>query len=186
MLTKPCCDGRLQWPNWRTSTSRRHSLGTIYIRKKLEAKRGKACQLYTGECLENPKHNVQEERKVLVPFRSRGPKHRDHVSGRSRSRVWRRCWFRTRADGGALVLTRVSWKYPGARSAAAAGRASRRYQSDFIDDENESETTMDEIIKALKRMKVGQAAKFDRLTLEMLRGGGDTVAILLYQLFNKG
>ncbi|GBP29378.1 hypothetical protein EVAR_22750_1 [Eumeta japonica] len=54
-----------------------------------------------------------------------------------------------------------------------------------IDDGNESEITMDEIMKALKHMKVGKAAGYDRVSSEMLRGGGGTVTGLLYQLFNK-
>ncbi|GBP15097.1 hypothetical protein EVAR_11403_1 [Eumeta japonica] len=44
---------------------------------------------------------------------------------------------------------------------------------------------MDEIINALKRMKVVKAAGYDRVSSEMLREGGDIVIILLYQLFNK-
>ncbi|GBP92231.1 hypothetical protein EVAR_64414_1 [Eumeta japonica] len=55
----------------------------------------------------------------------------------------------------------------------------------MIDDGNESEITMNEIMKALKRMKVGKAAGYDELLSEMLRGGGDIVASVLYQLFNK-
>ncbi|GBP11106.1 hypothetical protein EVAR_79765_1 [Eumeta japonica] len=54
-----------------------------------------------------------------------------------------------------------------------------------IDDGNESEITMDEIMKALKRMKVGKAAGCDKVSSEMLRGGGGIVASLLYQFFNK-
>ncbi|GBP15970.1 hypothetical protein EVAR_12550_1 [Eumeta japonica] len=48
-----------------------------------------------------------------------------------------------------------------------------------------STTTMDEIMKAIKRMKVGKAAGYDRVSSDMLRGLGDIVASLLYQLFNK-
>ncbi|GBP95999.1 hypothetical protein EVAR_66926_1 [Eumeta japonica] len=44
---------------------------------------------------------------------------------------------------------------------------------------------MDEIMKALKRMKVGKAAGYDRVLCEMLGGGENIVASLLYQLFNK-
>ncbi|GBP63058.1 hypothetical protein EVAR_87430_1 [Eumeta japonica] len=55
----------------------------------------------------------------------------------------------------------------------------------MIDDGNKREITMDEIMKALKRMKVGKAAGYDRVSSEMLRGNGDIVASLLYQLFNK-
>ncbi|GBP50136.1 hypothetical protein EVAR_42817_1 [Eumeta japonica] len=40
----------------------------------------------------------------------------------------------------------------------------------MIDDENESEITMDEIMKALKRMKIGKAAGYDRVSSEMLKG----------------
>ncbi|GBP45704.1 hypothetical protein EVAR_35973_1 [Eumeta japonica] len=38
------------------------------------------------------------------------------------------------------------------------------------------------IIQRLKRMKAGIAAGYDRVLLEMLRGGGGIVARLLYQL----
>ncbi|GBP40273.1 Transposon TX1 uncharacterized 149 kDa protein [Eumeta japonica] len=55
----------------------------------------------------------------------------------------------------------------------------------MIDDRNESEITIDEIMKALKYLKVGQAAGYDRVSSEMLRGGRVKVASLLYQLFNK-
>ncbi|GBP61774.1 hypothetical protein EVAR_96018_1 [Eumeta japonica] len=44
---------------------------------------------------------------------------------------------------------------------------------------------MDEIMKTLKRMKVGKAAGFNRVSSEMLKGGGGIGANLLYQLFNK-
>ncbi|GBP42564.1 hypothetical protein EVAR_82014_1 [Eumeta japonica] len=54
-----------------------------------------------------------------------------------------------------------------------------------IDDENAGEITMEEIMKALKRMKVEKAAGYDRVLSEILGGGGGTVASLLYQLFNK-
>ncbi|GBP50361.1 hypothetical protein EVAR_32606_1 [Eumeta japonica] len=50
----------------------------------------------------------------------------------------------------------------------------------MIDDGNESEIT-----KAQKRMKVGKAAGYDRVSLEMLRGGEVIVISLLYQFFNK-
>ncbi|GBP81831.1 hypothetical protein EVAR_56301_1 [Eumeta japonica] len=50
----------------------------------------------------------------------------------------------------------------------------------MFDDENE--ITMDEIIKVLKRMKVGKATGYDRVSLEMLRGGGDIVANVLYHV----
>ncbi|GBP43766.1 hypothetical protein EVAR_28941_1 [Eumeta japonica] len=43
----------------------------------------------------------------------------------------------------------------------------------MIDDGNESEITTDEIMKALKRMKVGKAVGYDRVSSEMLRGGGE-------------
>ncbi|GBP93647.1 hypothetical protein EVAR_66716_1 [Eumeta japonica] len=55
----------------------------------------------------------------------------------------------------------------------------------MIDDGKESEIKMDEIMKALKRMKLAKAAGFDRASSEMLRNGGGIVASLLYQLFNK-
>ncbi|GBP82567.1 Transposon TX1 uncharacterized 149 kDa protein [Eumeta japonica] len=58
-------------------------------------------------------------------------------------------------------------------------------QLNIIDDGNESEITMDEIMKALKRMKNGKAAGNDRVSSEMMRGERDIVASLLYQLFNK-
>ncbi|GBP71600.1 hypothetical protein EVAR_10813_1 [Eumeta japonica] len=38
------------------------------------------------------------------------------------------------------------------------------------DDGNEREITMNEIMKALKRMNVGKAAGYDRVSSEMLRG----------------
>ncbi|GBP05348.1 hypothetical protein EVAR_76776_1 [Eumeta japonica] len=47
----------------------------------------------------------------------------------------------------------------------------------MIDHGNESEIAMDEIVKALKSMKVEKA----RVSSEMLRGGGGIVASLLYQ-----
>ncbi|GBP52396.1 hypothetical protein EVAR_4679_1 [Eumeta japonica] len=55
----------------------------------------------------------------------------------------------------------------------------------MIDDGNESEITMDEIMKALKRTKVGKAAVYDRVSSEMLRGGGCIMGSLLHQFFNK-
>ncbi|GBP55219.1 hypothetical protein EVAR_36802_1 [Eumeta japonica] len=50
----------------------------------------------------------------------------------------------------------------------------------IIDDGNENEIVIDEIIKALKCMKVGKAAGYDRVLSEMLRGGGSIVISLLY------
>ncbi|GBP35088.1 hypothetical protein EVAR_28285_1 [Eumeta japonica] len=44
---------------------------------------------------------------------------------------------------------------------------------------------MDEIMKALKPMKIGKAAGYERVSSEILRGGGRTVVDLLYELFNK-
>ncbi|GBP93213.1 hypothetical protein EVAR_46934_1 [Eumeta japonica] len=41
----------------------------------------------------------------------------------------------------------------------------------IIDDRNESQITMDKIMKALKRMKVGKAAEYDRVSSEILRSG---------------
>ncbi|GBP51117.1 hypothetical protein EVAR_31842_1 [Eumeta japonica] len=55
----------------------------------------------------------------------------------------------------------------------------------IVCDGSESEITMDEIMKALKRMKVKKAARYDRVSSEMLRGSGAIVASLLYQLFSK-
>ncbi|GBP00506.1 hypothetical protein EVAR_1028_1 [Eumeta japonica] len=43
----------------------------------------------------------------------------------------------------------------------------------MIDDENENDITVDEIMKASKRMKVEKAAEYDRVSSEMLRGCGD-------------
>ncbi|GBP82686.1 hypothetical protein EVAR_27012_1 [Eumeta japonica] len=40
----------------------------------------------------------------------------------------------------------------------------------MIDDGNEREITMDDILKALKRMKVGKTAGYDRDSSEMVRG----------------
>ncbi|GBP63832.1 hypothetical protein EVAR_48090_1 [Eumeta japonica] len=44
---------------------------------------------------------------------------------------------------------------------------------------------MDEIMKALKRMKVGKAAGYDKISSEMLRDSEGIVASPLCQLFNK-
>ncbi|GBP21249.1 hypothetical protein EVAR_84376_1 [Eumeta japonica] len=55
----------------------------------------------------------------------------------------------------------------------------------MIDDGNESGITMDEIMKMLKRMKVGKDARYDRVSSEFLRGGAKIVAKLLYYFFNK-
>ncbi|GBP74930.1 Choline O-acetyltransferase [Eumeta japonica] len=44
---------------------------------------------------------------------------------------------------------------------------------------------MDEIMKAVTRMKAGKAVGYDRVSSEMLRGNGGVVASLLYQLFNE-
>ncbi|GBP83945.1 hypothetical protein EVAR_66515_1 [Eumeta japonica] len=49
----------------------------------------------------------------------------------------------------------------------------------IIDDGNVTEIKIDKIIKALKRIKVGKAAGYDRVSSEMLRGGGGIVASLL-------
>ncbi|GBP61784.1 hypothetical protein EVAR_96029_1 [Eumeta japonica] len=50
----------------------------------------------------------------------------------------------------------------------------------MIDDGNESEMTIDEIVEALERMKVEKAAGYDRVSSEILGGGGGIVASLLY------
>ncbi|GBP28589.1 hypothetical protein EVAR_85788_1 [Eumeta japonica] len=55
----------------------------------------------------------------------------------------------------------------------------------LIYDGKESEIMTSEIMKALKSMKVGKAAGYDRVSSEMLRDGGGIVASLLYQLINK-
>ncbi|GBP15545.1 hypothetical protein EVAR_9320_1 [Eumeta japonica] len=55
----------------------------------------------------------------------------------------------------------------------------------MIDDGNESEITMDEILKALKRMKVRKTSGYDKFSSEMLRGDGGIMVSLLYQLFNR-
>ncbi|KAI5639977.1 reverse transcriptase (RNA-dependent DNA polymerase) domain-containing protein [Phthorimaea operculella] len=52
------------------------------------------------------------------------------------------------------------------------------------DIENESEIEMDEIVKALKSMKYGKAAGYDRVSVEMLKAGEGVVASQLYLLFN--
>ncbi|GBP27867.1 hypothetical protein EVAR_14055_1 [Eumeta japonica] len=44
---------------------------------------------------------------------------------------------------------------------------------------------MDKTMKALKPMKVGKAAGYDRVSSVMLKGVGSIVASLLYQLLNK-
>ncbi|KAI5644400.1 reverse transcriptase (RNA-dependent DNA polymerase) domain-containing protein [Phthorimaea operculella] len=49
---------------------------------------------------------------------------------------------------------------------------------------NESEIEMDEIVKALKSMKSGKAAGYDRVSVEMLKAGEGVVASQLYLLFN--
>ncbi|GBP26569.1 hypothetical protein EVAR_86072_1 [Eumeta japonica] len=46
----------------------------------------------------------------------------------------------------------------------------------MIDDENESEITMEKIVKALKRMKVGKAIGYHRVSSEMLRSCGSIMA----------
>ncbi|CAG4976084.1 unnamed protein product [Parnassius apollo] len=46
------------------------------------------------------------------------------------------------------------------------------------------EISVDEIMKAMKSMKAGKAAGYDRVSLEMLRAGKGVVAGLLYTLFN--
>ncbi|GBP49650.1 hypothetical protein EVAR_37432_1 [Eumeta japonica] len=51
----------------------------------------------------------------------------------------------------------------------------------MIDDENE--IMMGELMKELKLMKVRKADEYDRVSSEMLEGGGVVVANLLYQLF---
>ncbi|KAI5644408.1 reverse transcriptase (RNA-dependent DNA polymerase) domain-containing protein [Phthorimaea operculella] len=52
------------------------------------------------------------------------------------------------------------------------------------DIENESEIEMDEIVKALKSMKYGKAAGYDRVSVEMPKAGEGVVASQLYLLFN--
>ncbi|XP_050563412.1 uncharacterized protein LOC126912929 [Spodoptera frugiperda] len=47
------------------------------------------------------------------------------------------------------------------------------------------EIKIDEIMSAIKSLKVGKAAGYDRITTEMLIGGGGVIASLLYLLFNK-
>ncbi|GBP33017.1 hypothetical protein EVAR_82856_1 [Eumeta japonica] len=44
---------------------------------------------------------------------------------------------------------------------------------------------MDGILKGLKRMKVGKAAGYDKVSSKVLKGGGNIVASLLCQFFNK-
>ncbi|XP_048481496.1 uncharacterized protein LOC125489526 [Plutella xylostella] len=51
------------------------------------------------------------------------------------------------------------------------------------DKDSESEISMDEIMKAMKSMKVGKAAGYDRITMEMLRAGEGLVASLLWLFF---
>ncbi|CAG9108979.1 unnamed protein product [Plutella xylostella] len=57
-------------------------------------------------------------------------------------------------------------------------------ESERIIDE-EYKISMKEIMDALKRIKVGKSAGYDRVSLEMLRGGGGVAASELYQLFNE-
>ncbi|KAI5639199.1 reverse transcriptase (RNA-dependent DNA polymerase) domain-containing protein [Phthorimaea operculella] len=52
------------------------------------------------------------------------------------------------------------------------------------DREIDSEIDMDEIVKALKSMKSGKAAGYDRVSVEMLKAGEGVVASQLYLLFN--
>lgn len=58
-----------------------------------------------------------------------------------------------------------------------------------VNDENESanvgEINMDEIVSAIKSLKVGKAAGCDRITTEMLTEGGGVIASLVYLIFNK-
>lgn len=59
-----------------------------------------------------------------------------------------------------------------------------------VEDEEETEVDerdiyMDEIISAMKSMKKGKAAGYDRITVEMLRGGKELVASWLCLIFNK-
>ncbi|GBP79039.1 hypothetical protein EVAR_56654_1 [Eumeta japonica] len=55
----------------------------------------------------------------------------------------------------------------------------------MIEDGKEKEIAMDQIMKVLKRMKAGKAGKtfgkYDRVSSEMLRGGGSIVIVLLYK-----
>ncbi|CAG9134602.1 unnamed protein product [Plutella xylostella] len=53
----------------------------------------------------------------------------------------------------------------------------------IVDEENK--ISMKEIMDALKIMKVGKSAGYDRVSLEMLRAGGGVAASELYQLFNE-
>ncbi|GBP61990.1 Oxysterol-binding protein-related protein 9 [Eumeta japonica] len=55
----------------------------------------------------------------------------------------------------------------------------------MIDDGNKCEITMNEIMNGLKRIKVGKAAGYDRVSSEILKDGTAIVASLLYQPFNK-
>lgn len=44
--------------------------------------------------------------------------------------------------------------------------------------------SMNEIVNALKSMKSGNAARYDRITAEMFKAGQGIVASQLYHLFN--
>ncbi|XP_061704212.1 uncharacterized protein LOC133515657 [Cydia pomonella] len=50
--------------------------------------------------------------------------------------------------------------------------------------ENEDSISMDEIVKALKGMKSGKAAGYDKVSVEMLKAGQGIVATQMYRLFN--
>ncbi|CAK1594698.1 unnamed protein product [Parnassius mnemosyne] len=52
------------------------------------------------------------------------------------------------------------------------------------EEEIDRDISIDEIMKAMKNMKAGKAAGYDRVSLEMLRAGEGVVADLLYTLFN--
>ncbi|CAK1597415.1 unnamed protein product [Parnassius mnemosyne] len=52
------------------------------------------------------------------------------------------------------------------------------------EEEIDRDISIDEIMKAMKSMKAGKAAGYDRVSLEMLRAGEGVVADLLYTLFN--
>ncbi|CAK1586423.1 unnamed protein product [Parnassius mnemosyne] len=52
------------------------------------------------------------------------------------------------------------------------------------EEEIDRDISIDEIMKAMKSMKAGKAAGYDRVSLEMLRAGEGVVADLMYTLFN--
>ncbi|GBP56022.1 hypothetical protein EVAR_97443_1 [Eumeta japonica] len=109
MLTKPCCDGDFNGQIGERQPVEDIVLGPFIYGKKLEAKRGKACQLCTGECLENPKHNVQEERKEGKRKRGRQQKRWDDDIRKVAGITWSRV-ARERSEWSRLEEAFANWQ----------------------------------------------------------------------------